>query len=103
MCRLSVQPVAAHDPDLLVRTCRRGDGIAKAGPGKDSDLLFVELLAAEVRRVDLMRVDKQCVDAGAAEHGGGGRSGKPASDDCDVRVPHVLPFRPTAANSALNR
>ena len=88
--RLAVgQPAGAHDPVLPVGARRGGDDLAEPGPGEQADLLLVELLAAEIRRIDLVRVDEHGVDPGPAEHGGRRRSGEPASDDGNVRMPHV--------------
>ena len=51
-------------------------------------LVAAELLDAEIGRIDGMRVDQDGRNAGAAEHGGRGRAGKPAADDGNVGVAH---------------
>ncbi len=69
--------------------------VGKPGLAQDACLRAVDLLGAEIRRVDVMRVDQDHAMAGASEHGGRGRAGKPAARDDDVGLAHgVSSMRP---------
>jgi hypothetical protein len=61
-----------------------------AGLAEALDLLgAAQFFDAKIGRIDRVRVDQNRRNACAAEHGGCGRAGKSASDDCNVGVPHA--------------